>query len=31
MGLPHWIVVIIAVLVAYYVGANYKMNLPLLG
>jgi hypothetical protein len=29
--LHHWIVLTIIALAAYYVGANYKLGLPLLG
>lgn len=31
MQLHHWIVLIIAAVAGYYIGANYKMNVPLLG
>lgn len=31
MEFRHWIVLIIVLVAGYYIGANYKMNMPLLG
>lgn len=31
MGLRHILVLVIVLLVGYYVGANMKLNLPVLG
>lgn len=27
----HWIVLVIVAVVGYYIGANYKMGLPVIG
>ncbi len=31
MQLHHWIVLLIVAIVAYYIGANYKLGLPVVG
>lgn len=31
MQAHHWITLIVVGLVAYYIGANHKLGLPLLG
>lgn len=31
MQLPHWLGLIVVVLIAYYVGANHKLGLPVIG
>jgi hypothetical protein len=31
MQLHHYIVLLIALIVGYYVGANYKLGIPVLG
>lgn len=31
MQMHHWIGMIVLAVVAYYIGANYKLGLPVLG
>lgn len=31
MQTQHWFMFLVVALVAYYVGANYKLGLPVLG
>ena len=31
MQMHHWIMMLLILVAGYYVGANYKMNLPLVG
>ena len=31
MALRHYLMIVLFLIVGYYVGANYKMNLPVLG
>lgn len=31
MGLRHFLIMAIVLIVGYYVGANYKLGLPVLG